>query len=185
MTLLAFGKLPWPARGFRLPAIQSIQQTLRMMKTLRILKIPRILFLVFILACSLPVLAQPGFKVTGKITQASGEPLAGATINEKGRSTSTSTDNEGNYSLTVSNQNATLVVSYVGYATREIKLNGQALLNLSLQPSNDNLNEVVVIGYGTTRRKDLTGAVSSVSGKQLAAVPVANAAQALAGKLPV
>jgi TonB-linked SusC/RagA family outer membrane protein len=130
------------------------------------------------------VVGQTNFKVTGKVTQASGEPLAGATVSEKGGTATALTKDDGSFSIDVSNQKATLVISYVGYASREIKVNGEQQLSVSLQTTNSNLNEVVVIGYGTTTRKDLTGAVASVSGKTISSVPVTNVAQAMQGQLP-
>ena len=174
MLMLAFRKPSFLERWFRLTAIPlDVFQ-----------KLSRNSFLLFFLLTIFNVaLAQSNFRVTGKITQPSGEPLAGATISEKGTTTSTLTKDDGSFSINVSNQNATLVISYVGYAVREIKVNGQQPLNVSLQPANDNLNEVVVIGYGTARRKDLTGAVASVSGKTISAIPVTNVAQAMQGKL--
>jgi len=122
-------------------------------------------------------------QVTGKVTQSSGEPLAGATVSEKGTSTTTLTKDDGSFAINVSKQNATLIVSFVGYGTREIKVNGQQQLSVLLQVANDNLNDVVVIGYGTAKKKDLTGSVASVSGKAIAATPVPNIAQAMQGKL--
>lgn len=173
MLMLALRKLSFSERRFPLTATRDVSK-----------KLTRNFFLLFFLLTSFNLAFAQGFRVTGKVTQPSGEPLVGATVSEKGTTTSTLTKDDGSFSINVSNQNATLIISYVGYAAQEIKVKGQQQLSVSLQTTNDNLNEVVVIGYGTTKRKDLTGAVSSVSGKQLAEVPVANAAQALQGKLP-
>lgn len=173
MLMLALRKLSFCERRFPLTATRDVSK-----------KVTRNFFLLFFSLASFNLAFAQGFRVTGKVTQPSGEPLVGATVSEKGTTTSTLTKDDGSFSINVSNQNATLIISYVGYAAQEIKVKGQQQLSVSLQTTNDNLNEVVVIGYGTTKRKDLTGAVSSVSGKQLAEVPVANAAQALQGKLP-
>lgn len=143
----------------------------------------KLFLLLFLLVGFTVSYAQSGFKVAGKITQSSGEPLVGATINEKGTSTNALTKEDGSFAINVSNQNAILVVSYVGYVSREIRVNGQEQINVSLQATNSNLNEVVVIGYGTAKRKDLTGAVASVSGKTISSIPVTNVAQAMQGQL--
>jgi TonB-linked SusC/RagA family outer membrane protein len=144
----------------------------------------QILFLfVFLITGFNATLAQSGHRLTGKVAQASGEPLAGATVSEKGASISTVTKEDGSFSIELSGREATILVSYVGYSPRQIKLNGQQQLSVTLETVNDNLNEVVVIGYGTSKRKDLTGAVSSVSGKTISAIPVTNVAQAMQGKL--
>lgn len=145
--------------------------------------IPNCFMLLFLLTAFNVVVAQTNFRVSGKVTQASGEPLGGATISEKGTSASTLTKEDGSFSLMVSNQNATLVISNVGYGSKEINVNGQQQVDVTLQAANNSLNEVVVIGYGTVRKKDLTGAVSSISAKAISATPVANLAQAMQGKL--
>ncbi len=142
------------------------------------------LFILSFLGTSTGILAQSRFHITGKVTQSTGEPLAGATIVEKGTSSSVLAKEDGTFAIDVSNQKSTLVISYTGYAPREIKLNGQRQLDIALQSANSNMDEVVVIGYGTTKRKDLTGSVASVSGKTISAIPVPNIAQAMQGKLP-
>ena len=91
---------------------------------------------------------QQGVAVKGVIKDAKGEPIIGATVTEKGTKNATVTDYDGNYSLTVANRNATLVVSYVGFITQEV----QAGKDVTLQEDNALLNEVVVIGYGTQRK---------------------------------
>lgn len=125
--------------------------------------------------------------ITGKITdKGTGDPLIGATITVKGAKASTLTDFNGQFTLkNLPNSGSfTVNVSYLGYLSTSVEAKANAVLNLKLQADVSALNEVVVIGYGTTKRSDLTGAVSSVSGRDIAATPVANAAQALAGKLP-
>lgn len=110
-------------------------------------------------------------------------PLADVSIIVKGTGTGTKTGANGEYSI-AANPGSTLVFSYLGYETHEEKVQSQTNINYALAVNTSKLDEVVVIGYGTSKRKDLTGAVASVSGKDIAAVPVANAAQALQGKLP-
>jgi TonB-linked SusC/RagA family outer membrane protein len=148
--------------------------------------VKRYLFLsiVFILTMSLQVFAQQANRtVSGTVHDDRGETLPGVSITVKGTTNGTVTDVKGHYSLTVSPQ-ATLVFSYVGFTAVEEAVNNRATINVSLKETSGNLNEVVVIGYGTVKRRDLTGAVSSVSGKDIANTPVTNIAQAMQGKLP-
>ena len=123
--------------------------------------------------------------ITGKVTSDNGEALSGATVTLKGTKTATTTNTSGDYSLSVpSTGKAVLVFSYVGSDSKEVAVGSRTTVNVSMALTSSTLNDIVVIGYGTVKRKDLTGAVSSISGKDIAAVPVANAAQALQGKLP-
>lgn len=121
--------------------------------------------------------------ISGKVTDKAGEGLLGVTIKVKGSNKGVTTNIDGEYSITAP-ENAILVFSYLGYETVEQKVLGKTTLNIVLNATASELNEVVVIGYGTVKRRDLTGAVSSVSGESIASAPVANASQALAGKLP-
>ncbi|WP_455638196.1 SusC/RagA family TonB-linked outer membrane protein [Parabacteroides sp.] len=127
-------------------------------------------------------ITQQTKKVSGVVKDNSGEPIIGANVVEKGTTNGTVTDMDGNYTLSVSN-NATLVVSYIGYTTKEIKVGSQAVVNAVLEEDAIGLNEVVAIGYGYVKKKDLTGAVSSVSADDMVmGGTVSNAAQALQGK---
>ncbi|MBV7528589.1 SusC/RagA family TonB-linked outer membrane protein [Chitinophaga sp. sic0106] len=99
---------------------------------------------------------------TGKVTDEKGSPIPGATIAVKGTKSGTATDPEGNYKLASIPANATLVISFVGYKTQEVSTAGKASADISLQPESSTLSDVVVVGYGTTRKKDLTGAVASI-----------------------
>src|SRR6188508_1379220 len=102
-----------------------------------------------------------GTTVKGKVIDENGKPLVGATINIKGTNQSTITDSSGNFSLAISNQRAVLVFSFVGFAKQEISVNGRSNVNVQLQSEAAVMNDVVVVGYGTVRKKDITGAVSS------------------------
>src|ERR1051325_11889467 len=103
----------------------------------------------------------------GKVTDATtGESLIGVSVSVKGSATGTQTDVNGAFSLSAPS-NATLVVSYIGYTTQQVPVNGQTTINIKLQAQSNALNEVVVIGYGTQRKIDNTGAVSSVKGADL------------------
>ena len=120
--------------------------------------------------------------VTGKVTDENGAPLVGASVNIKGSTQGTSTNSTGDYTLNVPD-NAVLVISYVGYEPREIAVSGRTNINAQLQPSVKTGEQVVVVGYGTQKRKDLTGSVASVAGMELAKQPVTTATQALQGKV--
>lgn len=145
-----------------------------------------LLFLLLLTTHVTPVAAEPAGNaiVTGKVVDGKGQPVDGASIMEKGSSNAVITKVDGSFSITVSSNDATLVISHVGFKTKEVKLDGAVTVNIELESIATDMDEVVVIGYGTQRKRDLTGSVASVSGKQIAAVPVANAAQALQGKLP-
>ena len=119
------------------------------------------------------------FQVSGNIRDTEGEPLPGASIVEKGTTNGTQSDFDGNYVMAVANGNAVLIVSYIGYGSKEVSLNGQSVLNVELEESAAGLEEVVVVGYGTMKKADLTGSVSQVKSETLESVPVYNMAQAL------
>lgn len=121
-------------------------------------------------------------KITGKVTDSTGQPLVGVTIRVQGGSTGTVTDAEGNFALDVPD-NAVLEISYIGYDSKTVNVNGQSNLNIILQLSNSSLNEVVVIGYGTQKKRDLTGSITSVSGDDIANLPSTNPVASLQGKV--
>jgi TonB-linked SusC/RagA family outer membrane protein len=120
--------------------------------------------------------------VKGVVTDAINIPLPGATVSEKGTKNSTVTSFDGQYQIKVK-ANATLTFSFLGTKSKEEKVNNQTSINIKLLDETNNLDEVVVVGYGTKTRKDLTGAISSVKGQELAKVPVQNVAQALQGRI--
>lgn len=128
------------------------------------------------------VLAQVR-KVGGKVNDEKGQPLPGATVKAKAGTVTAVADVNGDFTLNVSPGETALIVSFIGYPTQEISLKADVnTYAISLTPDAKNLNEVVVIGYGTQRRKDVTGSVVSVSGNTLREVPVANIQQALQGR---
>lgn len=131
---------------------------------------------------SLSVSAQ-NVTVTGTVTDKTGETVIGATVVQKGNTGNGAiTDIDGNFSLSVP-ANSTLIFSYVGMTSQEIALKGKTKINVVMEDDAQALEEVVVIGYGTAKKKDLTGAVGTVKGAELAKVPVTNVAEALTGKL--
>lgn len=121
------------------------------------------------------------FQVSGTITDTNGGPLAGANIVEKGTVNGTQTDFDGNFVLDLNNENATLVITYIGFANKEISVNGQTTLNIVLEESAAGLDEVVIVGYGTQKKLNLTGAVSTIDTKDLENRPITSASQALQG----
>ncbi len=125
-----------------------------------------------------------GRVITGRVADSKdGTPIAGATVTVKGTSTATTTGSDGNFSLSVPENVNTLVISSVGFGTKEVSITGSNL-QVNLTNSNAVLNEVVVIGYGTSRKKDLTGAVVQVGQKDFVKGPITNPEQLIAGKVP-
>ena len=120
--------------------------------------------------------------VTGVVLDVTGNPLSGATVAIKGTNTSVLTDIKGNFSLSVA-ENAILLISYVGYKSMEVPVNGQSVLQVNIEEINKNLTDVVVVGYQSQKRSNLTGAVSVVNMAGLAKLPVGNVDQALQGKV--
>ncbi|UOR07112.1 TonB-dependent receptor [Hymenobacter aerilatus] len=122
--------------------------------------------------------------VQGVVTDDKGNPLPGATVVLKGATgVGASSDSEGRFSLTVPTGNETLVISSIGYVAQEVAIGGRTSLTIKLVTDNKALDEVVVVGYGTQKRSDITGAVGSVKGSELVERPVVNVAQGLQGKV--
>ena len=142
----------------------------------------RTLLLMIFAALSLSVSAQT-ITLNGNVKDTTGEPIIGASIVEKGNTTNgTITDLDGNFSLKVP-ANATVVISYIGMKTQEIAIKGKSKIDVALSDDAKALDEVVVIGYGTAKRKDITGSVATVNAEALTVVPVASATEALTGKM--
>ena len=144
----------------------------------------RVIQLLLFFAFMLPMgaLAQ-NIQLNGTVTDVSGESVIGASVLEKGTTNGVITDIDGNFTLSVSPK-ATIIISYVGYAPQEIALNGRKELKVVLKEDTELLDEVVVIGYGTQKKSDVSGSVSSVSGDKLNNIPTANAETALQGMAP-
>lgn len=136
---------------------------------------------VLLSCCSFSLWAQQK-TVSGVVLEPNGEGAIGASVIVKGSSVGTVTDFEGKFSLNVPQGATTLVVSYVGMKTKEVEISGQAL-RISLEENRSELDEVVVIGYGTVKKRDLTGSVASLKSEALVQVPVANTMEAMAGRL--
>lgn len=130
-------------------------------------------------SASMPVIRH----IQGRVTDEKGEALVGVTVQARGSTTGTVTDDNGLFFLDVPDS-ATLVVSYVGYETRMIPVGEVAELKIVLKPSSSSLDEVVVIGYGSTRRSNITSAISSISANDIKDIPAAGVDQMLQGKVP-
>jgi len=123
--------------------------------------------------------------VTGMVSDAkSGETLIGVSIMVKGSSLGTTTDANGKFNLTIAGNNAVLVINYVGYVKQEVPVENKTQINARLTPDETALSEVVVIGYGTVKKRDLTGSVVSVKGEDIAKVPSSNPLESIQGKVP-
>jgi len=122
-------------------------------------------------------------QVSGTVLDESEQPLPGASILVKGTSTGTVTDIDGEYQINVPDQDAVLVFSFLGYITREESLNNRQVIDVTLEPDMSELGEVVVVGYGTQKKSDLTGAVATIGGRDLADRRTPNVSQALQGQV--
>ncbi|HYC87146.1 MAG TPA: TonB-dependent receptor [Chryseosolibacter sp.] len=122
--------------------------------------------------------------VTGQVTAADdGSPLPGVTVLLKNSNTGTSTDNKGNFSLTVPDMNGTLVFSFIGYKTEEVALGNETSINMKMSPDVTSLGEVVIVGYGTVKKTDLTGAVGLVDNEQITKRATVGAMEAMQGQV--
>lgn len=130
-----------------------------------------------------PAAFTPIHKVTvkGKITDEKGLPIPGAGINLKGSTTGTASDTNGNYAIVVPDGGGTLVFTFVGYTTQELVINNRTQIDVSMKPDVKALSEVVVIAYGTQKKTNLTGAISSIKGDDLISKPVGQVSAALQG----
>ncbi|RDC65375.1 SusC/RagA family TonB-linked outer membrane protein [Adhaeribacter pallidiroseus] len=124
----------------------------------------------------------PDWQITGKVSAANGEALPGVTVLVKGTTIGATTAPDGTYSLNVPEKAATLVFSFIGYATQEKEITGPGTVNMTLADDTKALQEVVVVGYGTQKKSQVTGAISSVSAKEISELPITNPQQALQGR---
>lgn len=125
----------------------------------------------------------PAFEVTGRVADARNNPLPNVTVQEKGTSNGTSTKEGGTFSLKVSSESAVLVVSSVGFTQQEVPVNGRHTIDIVLQDNVADLNQVIVVGYGTQKRSDVTGSVASVPKSRLSDIPVTNILHAMEGSV--
>ena len=140
----------------------------------------RFLFLLVLAVTSTMAWAQGN--VSGKVVDATGEPVIGASVVVKGTTTGAETDIDGNFSIPNVPRNANLEISYIGFKTQSVSVSGKNAINVTLQEDRQMLDDVVVVGYGVQKKSDVTGAMASVSTEELNARPVNNALEALQGK---
>lgn len=145
-------------------------------------KAMQVLFVCLLLMAPEGAWAQ-SIELKGTVLDAANETVIGASVIEKGTMNGVVTDYDGNFIITVS-ENATIVISYVGYLTQEIAVDGRQTLQVTLKEDIAMLDEVVVVGYGTMKKSDISGSITSVSGDKLARIPTANAEAALQGMAP-
>ncbi|WP_299223572.1 carboxypeptidase-like regulatory domain-containing protein, partial [uncultured Aquimarina sp.] len=120
--------------------------------------------------------------ISGTVTSENGVPIPGANVMVKNTTNGATTDFDGLYTISVPDENSILIFSYVGFTDQEIKVGGEKNINVTLTASVESLEQIVVVGYGSRRKSDVTGSVSSVNSEELNAFPVLNAAQALQGR---
>ena len=124
-----------------------------------------------------------GIKITGTVVDSKGQQLSGVSLKVKGGTTGTTTDANGKFSIMVPNIRAVVVFSYIGFITSEELVGAKKILNVKLLEDTQALTEIVVVGYGEVKRKDLTGSVASVNISDLTKAPVTSFDDALAGRV--
>lgn len=130
-----------------------------------------------------PADVKQDIAVSGVVFDESGEPMPGVTVLVKGTNRAIMTDIEGRYSISVPNKEAVLVFSFIGYSTQQITMAGKTSINVNLREDTQALEEVVVVGYGTSKKADLGGNVATLNARDLSTVPAGNLSQALAGRI--
>ncbi len=170
----------WPSR----PNV-NFHKLLLTMKIMTILLVCGLVLPAYSLtAGNLSAEEQQQIKVSGTIVDGStGAPMPGVNIQVKGTSAGAISDVDGKYTINVTDKNATLVFSFIGYVSQEVALGGRAVVDLSLAAETTNLDEVVVVGYSTQKRANVVGSVASISGTSLQQVPAVNVSQSLGGRM--
>ena len=141
------------------------------------------LFLIISLLTSTSAIFAQSHAVKGKVTDKTGEPLIGVAVTVKNTTVGAITDMDGNYAVQVSGRDAVLVYSYIGYETKEVNAGNEQVINVVLNDASIALEQVVVIGYGTAKKSDVTGAIASIDAEQITKVPVTNISQAMQGRM--
>ncbi|MFW6249354.1 MAG: carboxypeptidase-like regulatory domain-containing protein, partial [Bacteroidota bacterium] len=120
--------------------------------------------------------------VTGKVIDQKGDPMIETTVIEKGTTNGTTTDLDGNYTLEVSSPDASLHISFVGYEEKTIPIEGRTEINVTLKEKTEELDEVIVVGYGIEKKQDLSGSIELVESKEIENVPIMSSEEVLQGK---
>jgi TonB-dependent starch-binding outer membrane protein SusC len=141
--------------------------------------------LAIIIFSGMQILSAQALKITGKVADANtGEPLPGVNVIQKGTTTGVMTGADGTFTMSVTNTESVLVFSFIGYVSQEIAVGNQSVINVSLTEDIKQVDEVVVIGYGSMQRSNVTGSISSVKADDLKRTPVPNAIEAIRGQVP-
>lgn len=140
------------------------------------------LLILLTLCCTLGYAQNPA--VTGKITDQNGVPLAGVSVKAKGAQGGTTSNADGYFSISVSGENPVLVFSFLGMKTKEIAVSGRQSVDVALEEDANSLDGIIVVGYGTQSKRDVTGSIASIKGKALTDVPVTNVSQMIEGRIP-
>ena len=134
------------------------------------------------LFCPMVIVAQ-NLTVKGVVKDAEGKPIAGASVVIKGTSRGVNSNADGSYTLATNSPNDILEISYVGYKSKTVAVKGRAMIDVELEEVRSQLSDVVVVGYGTQKKSDITGAISSIKNKDFKDQPVSNLAVSIEGKL--
>lgn len=147
------------------------------------MKFSNIYLLILLILIPIVSWGQDEINVSGTVSDTNGEPLPGASIIVKGTTTGAQTDFDGNFELQNVSNSAILVVSYLGFISQEVTVNSKTTINISLQEDAQTLDEVVVVGYGTQKKADLTGSIATVKSEEISRTPSGAAMQSLQGKV--
>ena len=139
--------------------------------------------IIFMLSLGISLGQERQTRISGKVTDETNVGMPGVNVVEKGTTNGTTTDVNGEYSLSLTSAQSTLVFSFIGYLTQEVSVEGRSTIDVSLAISSETLNEIVVVGYGTQSKRDITGAVASVTGSTLQEVPAPNMISQLKGRV--
>lgn len=143
-----------------------------------------VFILPLLLSFGLSALAQTATRISGLIKNEKGEPVAGASITEKGTTNGTVSLEDGRFSISVAGKKSVLLISYTGFTSIEVNVGNNASLDITLTPETKSMNEVIVVGYGSQKRATLTGSVATVKGADLVQSSSANVSNAIAGRIP-
>src|SRR5258708_38560400 len=148
-----------------------------------LLKSTRMVLLALALLYANGLFAQEPIRITGKVADNNGAPLSSVTVSVKGTRTTVTTDADGAFTISVPKPSSSLVFSYVGYQVQEIAVGGRSSLDIRLTPLNANMNEVVVVGYGTQKKREITSAITRVDAEQFNKGNISDVSQLLQGKV--